>query len=509
MWSHVPIIYDKHALWGISHWGQKHQQFYRFAVNRESAHDVYSKHRILAITKLKIVEWHNYKHLDWITIHRNDDKLYTFKEGDYNRLHLRDIKDMLLLLHYPQKACGRSSIRCRKLLKEAQPHKARYNKDKKNRLMRIDELYKFSDGTLNDVRCALNDILKRIRMEYLPQTVWRNVDRERAGAMIQAIDRQLRNIRYKYSNPMNQPEPEGSTQGYPVDSVEVLRILKDGGKDRMLARYEETNLVLNWEKCHFMVKEGIVLGHKISGAGIEVDRAKIDVIAKLPYPTNVKGVRSFLGHAGFYRSDFTVGVVLGQRIDGNFKPIYYGSKTLNNAQEHYTTTEKELLAVVFSFDKFRQYLILSKTVVYTDHSAMKYLFSKEDAKQRLIRFENPYLGTFTEEEITDEFPDEHLMILKAELNNYEPWYADYVNYIVGKIVPPNWTPEKRRRFFSQVKNYFWDEPYAFKLCSNNVMRRCVAGNEILKILAHCHTGPTGGHHSASITGRKVYESRFY
>ncbi|GKA38312.1 reverse transcriptase domain-containing protein [Tanacetum coccineum] len=298
--------------------------------------------------------------------------------------------------------------------------------------------------------------------------------------------------------------------------------------DRMLARCEETNLVLNWEKCHFMVKEGIVLGHKISGARIEVDRAKIDVIAKLPYPTNVKGVRSFLRHAGFYRrfikdfsmisklmtqllmkdakfdfsndckkafnilkeklttapiiisidwnepfelmcdaSNFVVGAVLGQRIDGKFKPIYYANKTLNNAQEHYTTTEKELLTVVFSFDKFRQYLILSKTVVYTDHSALKYLFSKEDAKLRLIRWvlllqgfdieikdkkgaenlaadhlsrlENPDLGTFTEEEITDEFLDEHLMILKAELNNDEPW----------------------------------------------------------------------GHHSASITGRKVYESGFY
>ncbi|GKC38170.1 hypothetical protein Tco_1050554, partial [Tanacetum coccineum] len=71
--------------------------------------------------------------------------------------------------------------------------------------------------------------------------------------------------------------------------------------DRMLARCEETNLVLNWGICHFMVKEGIVLGHKISGARIEVDRAKINVIAKLPYPTNVKGVRSFLGHAGFYQ----------------------------------------------------------------------------------------------------------------------------------------------------------------------------------------------------------------
>ncbi|GKE35960.1 reverse transcriptase domain-containing protein [Tanacetum coccineum] len=101
------------------------------------------------------------------------------------------------------------------------------------------------------------------------------------------------------------------------------------------------------------------------------------------------------------------------------------------------------------------------------------------------------------------------MELKTEINNDEPWYADYVNYLVGKIVPPNWTPEKRRRFFSQVKNYFWDKPYAFKLCPDNIMRQCVAGNEISKILAHCHSGPTRGHHSASVTGRKVYESRFF
>ncbi|GKF22331.1 reverse transcriptase domain-containing protein [Tanacetum coccineum] len=164
-------------------------------------------------------------------------------------------------------------------------------------------------------------------------------------------------------------------------------------------------------------------------------------------------------------SDIAVGAVLGQQIDGKFKPIYYASKTLNNAQEHYTTTEKELLAVVLSFDNFCQYLVLSKTVVYTDHSALKYLFSKKDAKPRLIRrvlllqgfdieikdkkgvknlaadhlsrLENPDLGTFMEEEIADEFPDEHLMILKAELNSDEPWYADYVNYIIGKIMPPN------------------------------------------------------------------------
>ncbi|GJW46106.1 hypothetical protein Tco_0077752 [Tanacetum coccineum] len=64
MWSPTPVIYDKYALWGISHWGRKRQQFYGFAVNRESACDIYSRHKIIAVTKIQIVEWHNYKHLD-------------------------------------------------------------------------------------------------------------------------------------------------------------------------------------------------------------------------------------------------------------------------------------------------------------------------------------------------------------------------------------------------------------------------------------------------------------
>ncbi|GJT02171.1 hypothetical protein Tco_0823340 [Tanacetum coccineum] len=98
MWSQVSVSYDKHALWGISHWGQKRQQFYGFAVNRESARDVYSKRRIIAVTELQIVEWHNYKHLDWITVRRDDDKLYKLKEGDFKRLRIQDIEDMLLLL---------------------------------------------------------------------------------------------------------------------------------------------------------------------------------------------------------------------------------------------------------------------------------------------------------------------------------------------------------------------------------------------------------------------------
>nr|GFC14332.1 hypothetical protein [Tanacetum cinerariifolium] len=98
MWIQEPINYDRHAFWGVSHWGRKRQQFYGFAVNRESALDVYSKNRIIAVTELKIVEWHNYKHLDWISIRRDDDKIYKFKEGDFKMLRLQDIEDMLLLL---------------------------------------------------------------------------------------------------------------------------------------------------------------------------------------------------------------------------------------------------------------------------------------------------------------------------------------------------------------------------------------------------------------------------
>ena len=213
----------------------------------------------------------------------------------------------------------------------------------------------------------------------------------------------------------------------------------------VLVRCEETNLVLNWEKCHFMVQEGIVLGHRISLRGIEVDKAKIEAIEKLPPPSSIKGIRSFLGHAGFYRrfikdfsriakpfssllvqgtpfdfdeecvqafsilkdklvsapivvaldwdlsfelmcdaSDYAIGAVLGHKRDRIFKVIHYASCTLNDAQLNYATTEKELLAIVLAFDKFRPYLIGNKVIVQTDHSAIKYLMTKKDAKLRII-----------------------------------------------------------------------------------------------------------------------------
>ncbi|XP_062094143.1 uncharacterized protein LOC133800207 [Humulus lupulus] len=215
--------------------------------------------------------------------------------------------------------------------------------------------------------------------------------------------------------------------------------------EKVLKRCEESNLVLNWEKCHFMVSEGIVLGHKILSNGIEVDRAKVSTIENLPPPISVKGVRSFLGLARFYKrfikdfskiskplsallmngaqfnfddacksafntlkeklitapivvppnwelpfelmcdaSDYAVGAVLGQQVDKVFRTIYYASRTLNDAQLNYATTEKEVLAIVFAFDKFRPYLIGNKVIDYTDHSSIKYLMTKKDAKPRLI-----------------------------------------------------------------------------------------------------------------------------
>nr|GEV53043.1 reverse transcriptase domain-containing protein [Tanacetum cinerariifolium] len=154
--------------------------------------------------------------------------------------------------------------------------------------------------------------------------------------------------------------------------------------EKMLKRCEDTNLCLNWEKSHFMVKEGIVLGHKIFKKGIGVDKAKVDVISKLPHPTTVKDW-DMPFELMCDASDFAIGAVLGQRHDKHFRPIHYASKTMTEAESNYTTTEKEMLAVVYAFEKFRSYLILNKSIVYTDHSALKYLSAKKDSKARLLR----------------------------------------------------------------------------------------------------------------------------
>ncbi|GKD32191.1 hypothetical protein Tco_1242969 [Tanacetum coccineum] len=174
IWSEVPVNYDKHALFGISHWGCKRQQFYGFAANRESTHDVYSKRRIIVVIKLQIVEWHSYKHLDWSTVRKltnlNVEDLLAF--GVSLRMFTRSIviqrhvEDLQLGIESYQKKLNITkpdtyiSDLKRKDAYTAYSYPRGFiylNKDKKNRLMRIDELYKFSDGTLDDVQTALND----------------------------------------------------------------------------------------------------------------------------------------------------------------------------------------------------------------------------------------------------------------------------------------------------------------------------------------------------------------
>ncbi|XP_042012143.1 uncharacterized protein LOC121760564 [Salvia splendens] len=287
---------------------------------------------------------------------------------------------------------------------------------------------------------------------------------------------------------------------------------------------------------------GLSLGHVVSSGKIEVVPAKVAVIAKLPYPTNQKEIRAFLGHAGFYRrfikdfakiaqpltrhlqndvefefsdackdafqflkdrlissliirapdwshpfevmcdaSDYVVGAVLGQKIELKSYIIFYASKTLNQAQMNYDVTEKEMLSVVFAFEKFRPYLLGSKVIVYTDHAAIKYLLAKKESKPRLIRWvlllqefdweavdkkgcENrvaDHLSRILQEDngevILDAFPEEHLYLIKStpklqwinqaervdqanqgsrrQHARKEPWLADMANYLVMNELP--------------------------------------------------------------------------
>ncbi|GJT83835.1 reverse transcriptase domain-containing protein, partial [Tanacetum coccineum] len=287
--------------------------------------------------------------------------------------------------------------------------------------------------------------------------------------------------------------------------------------------------------------KSIVLGHKISKKGIEVDKAKIDVIAKLPHPTTVKGIRSFLGHAGFYRrfikdfskisrpmthllekntpfifseecvqafqtlkkklteapiliapnwdqpfelmcdaSDYAIGAVLGQRIEKHFRPIHYASKTMTEAESNYTTTEKEMLAVVYAFEKFRSYLIMNKSIVYTDHSALKYLFAKKDAKARLLRWVL-LLQEFDFKVIDTKGAENYAADHLSRLEN------PYENVFDPKEINENFPLETL----------------------NMVTSRGDSSQEVIDILTACHSGPTRGHYGANYTAKKVFDSGFY
>ncbi|GKB60674.1 reverse transcriptase domain-containing protein [Tanacetum coccineum] len=236
--------------------------------------------------------------------------------------------------------------------------------------------------------------------------------------------------------------------------------------DKMLKRCKDTNLVLNWEKCHFMVKEGIVLGYKISKSRIEVEKAKFDVIAKLPHPTSVKGVR-----------------------------------------------------------------------MYTEHSALKYFLAKQDAKPRLLwwilllqefdviirykkgaenltaghlsRLVNPHEDDLEKKEINKTFPFETLGIISCHNDSSTLWFADIANYHAGNFVVKGMSSQQKKKLFKDVKYYFWDDPYLFRIGADQVIRRCVHGQEAIDILTACHNGPTKGHHGVNYTAKKLFGSGFY
>nr|GEV77138.1 reverse transcriptase domain-containing protein [Tanacetum cinerariifolium] len=341
--------------------------------------------------------------------------------------------------------------------------------------------------------------------------------------------------------------------------------------ERMLKRCEDTNLCLNWDKSHFMVKEGIVLGHKISKQGIEVDKAKVDVITKLPHPITIKGIRSFLGHAGFYRrfiKDFTkiarpmtrllekdalfifsqecveafqtlkrklteAPILIALDWDMPFELI----KTMTEEESNYTTTEKEMLVVVCAFKKFRSYLIMNKSIVYTNHFALKYLFAKKDSKARLLcwvlllqevtfkvidnkgaenlaadhlsRLENPLQNVLDPKEINESFPLETLNLVSTHGNQSTLWFADFANYHAGNFIFKGMSSQQKSKFFKHVKHYFWDDPYLFKICAGQVIKRSVSGHEAIEILKTCHYGPIGGHRGPNYTAKNVFDLGFY
>nr|GFA87471.1 reverse transcriptase domain-containing protein [Tanacetum cinerariifolium] len=195
-------------------------------------------------------------------------------------------------------------------------------------------------------------------------------------------------------------------------------------------------------------------------------------------------------------SNYAVGAVLGQRIEKHFRPIHYASKTMNQAEANYTTTEKEMLAVVYAFEKFRSYLIMNKSIVYTDHSALKYLFAKKDVKARLLRWilllqefdfkgidtrgaknyaadhlsrlENPYENTFDPKEINETFPLESLNKV-AHKDPSTPWFADLANYHAGNFIIKGMTSQQKQKFFKDARHYFWDDPYLFRTCADQII----------------------------------------
>nr|GFA53976.1 reverse transcriptase domain-containing protein [Tanacetum cinerariifolium] len=240
----------------------------------------------------------------------------------------------------------------------------------------------------------------------------------------------------------------------------------------------------------------------------------------------VKGIRSFLGHAGFYRhfiKDFSkISRHMTHLLEKN-SPFILSNECIqafrtlkdklteapilmNQAEANYTTTEKEMLAVVYAFEKFHLYLIMNKSIVYTDHSALKYLFAKKDAKARLLRW-ILLLQEFDFKVIDTRGAENYAADHLSRLEN--PYENVFDPKEINETFPLESLNKQKKKFFKDARHYFWDDPYLFKTYADQIIRRCVAGQEAIDILNACHSGPTGGHYGASYTAKKVFDSCFY
>ncbi|GKD51861.1 reverse transcriptase domain-containing protein [Tanacetum coccineum] len=183
-------------------------------------------------------------------------------------------------------------------------------------------------------------------------------------------------------------------------------------------------------------------------------------------------------------SDYAIGAVLGQRIKKHFRPIHYASKTMTEAESNYTTMEKEMLAVEFDFN------------VIDMKGAENY------AADHLSRLENPYENVLNPKEINETFPLETLNMVTSRGDPSTSWFADYANYHAGNFIVKGMSTQQKSKFFKDVKHYFWDDPFLFKTCADQVIRQCVSGQEAVDILTAYHSGPTRGHYGANYTAKK-------
>ncbi|GKD54785.1 reverse transcriptase domain-containing protein [Tanacetum coccineum] len=216
----------------------------------------------------------------------------------------------------------------------------------------------------------------------------------------------------------------------------------------------------------------------------KVNRAKVDVIAKLPHPTTVKGVRSFLGHAGFYR-----------RFIQDFSKIARPMTYLLEKETPFVFSKD----CIDAFEALKKKLTEASILVVPDWKLpfelmFDFLQRIENlAADHLSRLENPHNDVLENKDINENFPLETLGVISSGSTS---WFADFVNFHARNFIIKGMTTQQKKIFFKDVKHYFWDDPYLFRICADQIIRRCVHGQEANDILKACHEGPTRGHHSA-------------